>query len=166
MTLTGARRQDTKVSALEFSKAFGQDAVMADANQKKLAAYVIARRVEVGYRTRRALGAAMGVTERTLDKLENGGKVGPSTLGALENALRWEPGSAERILAGGEPVVRGEQPPPRARQYNDPVLQELWDLMADVRITGDQSADEEIKRGAIRYFRGARQDDDDRRRTG
>jgi transcriptional regulator with XRE-family HTH domain len=77
---------------------------MAGENWRRLADYVVARRVALGMRDRRALAAATGVTERTLGKLENGQRVSASTLGAIENQLGWGPGSCRRILAGGEPV--------------------------------------------------------------
>jgi transcriptional regulator with XRE-family HTH domain len=78
---------------------------MPGENWRRLADYVVARRVALGMRDRRALAAATGVTERTLGKLENGQRVSASTLGAIENQLGWAPGSCRRILAGGEPVA-------------------------------------------------------------
>jgi DNA-binding Xre family transcriptional regulator len=81
---------------------------MAGENWRRLADYIVARRVALGMRDRRALAAATGVTERTLGKLENGQRVSASTLGAIENQLGWAPGSWRRILAGGEPVAVAE----------------------------------------------------------
>jgi hypothetical protein len=78
---------------------------MAGEDWRRLADYVVARRVELGMRDRRAFAQATGVTERTLGKLENGQRVSPSTLGMVENRLGWAPGSCRRILAGGEPDV-------------------------------------------------------------
>jgi hypothetical protein len=78
---------------------------MAGEDWWRLADYVIARRVELGMRDRRAFAEASGVTERTLGKLENGQSVSPSTLGMVENRLGWAPGSCRRILAGGEPSL-------------------------------------------------------------
>ena len=71
----------------------------------RLADYVVAGRVELGMRDRRAFAQATGVTERTIGKLENGQRVSPSTLAMVENRLGWAPGSCRRILAGGEPTV-------------------------------------------------------------
>jgi len=65
---------------------------MAGEDWRRLADYVVARRVELGMRDRRALAEATGVTERTLGKLENGQHVSPSTLGMVENRLGWAPG--------------------------------------------------------------------------
>jgi transcriptional regulator with XRE-family HTH domain len=89
----------------------------------RLADYVIARRVELGMRDRRAFAEATGVTERTLGKLENGQRVSSSTLAMVENRLAWVPGSCRRILAGGEPAAG---PPDRRRaEYEDPTLLHL-----------------------------------------
>ena len=97
---------------------------MATEDWSRLADYVVARRVELGMRDRRALAAVTGVTDRTLGKLENGHRVSPSTLGVIENELGWAPGSCRHILAGGEPtVVPGTHDD--ARDYNDPTLRHL-----------------------------------------
>src|ERR1700734_4389460 len=97
-----------KGDALDSSGLFRQDVLMADANWQRLGDYVVARRAALGMRDRRAFSAATGITDRTLGKLENGKRVSPSTLGAVENHLGWTPGSCRRILAGGEPVVTSE----------------------------------------------------------
>ncbi|HTW04614.1 MAG TPA: helix-turn-helix transcriptional regulator [Streptosporangiaceae bacterium] len=95
---------------------------MAD-DWERLGDYVVARRAALGMRDRRAFSAATGITDRTLGKLENGKRVSASTLGAVENHLGWSPGSARRILAGGEPSVvsAGESRP----EYEDPTLQHI-----------------------------------------
>ena len=93
---------------------------MAGEDWLRLADYVVARRVELGMRDRRALAEATGVTERTLGKLENGQRISPSTLAMVENRLDWAPGSCRRILAGGEPSVRSAD---RGHaEYQDPTL--------------------------------------------
>ena len=98
---------------------------MARENWRRLADYVVAGRVALGLRDRRALAAATGVTERTLGKLENGQRVSASTLAAIENQLGWAPGSCRRILAGGEPssgtAIPGEE------DDADPTLRYLAD---------------------------------------
>jgi transcriptional regulator with XRE-family HTH domain len=96
---------------------------MADENWRRLADYIVAGRVALGMRDRRALAAATGVTERTLGKLENGHRVSASTLAAIENKLGWAPGSYRRILAGGEPISSEPGVEPAA----DPTLQYLAD---------------------------------------
>lgn len=122
----------------------------------RLAEYVIARRVALGYQTRRALSDAIGVSDRTLAKVEDGIAVGRSTLGALDNGLDWRPGSANTVLQGGEPETldggrsgqrrparndavspaRFDQPPPDApptvvQEWRnlDPWQQDIWWLL-------------------------------------
>jgi hypothetical protein len=96
---------------------------VADEDCLRLADYVVARRVELGMRDRRAFAEATGVTERTLGKLENGQRVSPSTLAMVENRLGWSPGSCRRILAGGEPTAGS---PDRGQtEYEDPTLLHL-----------------------------------------
>jgi hypothetical protein len=99
---------------------------MADEDWKRLGDYVVARRIALGMRDRRALAAVTGVTDRTLGKVETGRRVSASTLGALDNHLGWAPGSCRRILAGGEPVV----PPASSSglQYDDPTLRHIADV--------------------------------------
>jgi hypothetical protein len=89
---------------------------------RRLADYVVARRVELGMRDRRALAAATGITDRTLGKLENGQRVSPSTLAVIENELGWTPGSGRRVLAGGEPSMAAAA---ADGQYADPTLRHL-----------------------------------------
>jgi transcriptional regulator with XRE-family HTH domain len=89
---------------------------------RRLADYVVARRVGLGMRDRRALALATGITDRTLGKLENGQRVSSSTLAAIENELGWVPGSGRRVLEGGEPglVAAGVD-----GEYEDPTLRHL-----------------------------------------
>src|SRR5262250_158313 len=96
---------------------------MAGEDWQRLADYVVARRVELGMRDRRAFAQATGVTERTIGKVENGQQVSPSTLAMVENCLGWAPGSCRGILAGGEPTVASQD---RGRaEYEDPTLLHL-----------------------------------------
>lgn len=97
----------------------------------RLASYVVSARIAAGYKDRRALSAATGVTDRTLGKLENGQRVSPDTLAAIELAVGWKPDSARTILAGGEPAP--VQPPPssdrreaarRAQEFLDSLSEE------------------------------------------
>jgi hypothetical protein len=115
---------------------------------QRLADYVVARRVELGMRDRRALSAATGVTDRTLGKLENGQRVSPSTLGVLENVLGWAPGSCRRILAGGEP--HASSAPPGNGHYDDPTLEHL---------ASTPGLPPEVVRGLIALARNWRGDD-------
>ncbi len=133
---------------------------MAGEDWRRLADYVVARRVELGMRDRRALAKATGVTDRTLGKLENGQRVSASTLGVIDNHLDWAPGSCRRILSGGEPEVIGGAGED-ASGYDDPTLRHLAStpglppdvvrgLIALARSwrEGTQPADEEARRRA------------------
>jgi transcriptional regulator with XRE-family HTH domain len=122
---------------------------MASDNWQRLADYVIAGRVALGLRDRRALAAATGVTERTLGKLENGQRVSASTLAAIENRLGWAPGTARRILAGGEP---GPPPDAAAESGADPTLRYL---------ASTPGLPPEVVRGLIALARNWRESDDD-----
>lgn len=116
---------------------------------RRLADYVVARRVELGMRDRRALAAATDVTDRTLGKLENGQRVSASTLGVLENRFGWAPGSCRRILAGGEPQLAGQAHD--GSDYDDPTLQHL---------ASTPGLPPEVVRGLIALARNWRQDDE------
>jgi hypothetical protein len=134
---------------------------MAGEDWRRLADYVVARRVELGMRDRRALAKATGVTDRTLGKLENGQRVSASTLGVLDNQLGWSPGSCRRILSGGDPDVIAAAREEDAAGYDDPTLRHLAStpglppdvvrgLIALARNwrEGSQPADEEARRRA------------------
>jgi len=115
---------------------------------RRLADYVVARRVELGMRDRRALAAATGITDRTLGKLENGQRVSPSTLGVIENLFGWAPGSCRRIMAGGEPnAIPGQA----GARYDDPTLRHL---------ASTPGLPPEVVRGLIALARNWRQDED------
>ena len=131
---------------------------MASLDWKRLAAFVIARRTELGMKERRQFAPLTGISYRTISNLETGLAVSMSTVGMVENVLGWEPGSAQRILEGGQPVIKGTEPEART-DYADPVMQDAWDRLADVDLPDD------VKRGMINYARAA-QDDEARRRVG
>jgi helix-turn-helix protein len=133
------------------SNLFQQDVDMAGEDWKRLSDYVIARRIALGMRDRRAFAAATGVTDRTLGKIENGKRVSASTLGAVENHLGWAPGSCRRILAGGEPViVPADSGHP---QYDDPTLQHLAET---------PGLPPDVVRGLIALARNWREQEDER----
>jgi Helix-turn-helix len=118
---------------------------------KRLGDYVVARRIALGMRDRRALAAATGVTDRTLGKLENGKRVSASTLGAVENHLGWAPGSCRRMLAGGEPVMLTAVA--SHRQFDDPTLQHIAET---------PGLPPDVVRGLIALARNWRETEDDR----
>jgi hypothetical protein len=99
---------------------------MADEDWQRLGDYVVARRIALGMRDRRALAEATGVSDRTLGKVETGRRVSASTLGALDNHLGWAPGSCRQVLAGGEPVIVAAGP--ALPRYDDPTLQHIAEV--------------------------------------
>ncbi|MBO0833613.1 MAG: helix-turn-helix transcriptional regulator [Actinobacteria bacterium] len=122
---------------------------MPGGDWSRLADYVVARRVELGMRDRRALAAATGVTDRTLGKLENGQRVSPNTLGVIENELGWSPGSCRRILAGGDPSMAGS---PSSGHFDDPTLDHL---------ASTPGLPAEVVRGLIALARNWRNEEED-----
>lgn len=70
---------------------------------QNLAQHISARRLALGLNQ----ADIEGVSTATMTKLENAAAEGyrPSTLAALERALKWSHGSVEAILAGGEPTL-------------------------------------------------------------
>lgn len=125
---------------------------MAGEDWKRLGDYVVARRIALGMRDRRALAAATGVTDRTLGKLENGRRVSASTLGAVENHLGWGPGSCRKVLAGAEPVMlAGIASRP---QFDDPTLQHIAET---------PGLPPDVVRGLIALARNWRELEDDQR---
>jgi hypothetical protein len=131
-----------------LAPARGKDGRMAGEDWPRLADYVVARRVELGMRDRRAFAAATGVTERTLGKLENGQHVSPSTLGMVENRLGWIPGSCRHVLAGGEPKVG--TPDLGHEEREDPTL---WHIASTPGLPPD------VVRGLVALARNWRQGD-------
>ena len=125
-----------------------EDGHMTGEDLRRLADYVVARRVELGMRDRRAFAEATGVTERTLGKLENGQRVSPSTLAMVENRFSWAPGSCRRILAGGEPTA--VSPDRGHAEYEDPTL---WHIASTPGLPPD------VVRGLVALARNWRQGD-------
>lgn len=71
---------------------------------QRLASYVISARIAAGYGTRKEFAEAIGVTARTLGKLETAAeRVSPDTLARVAKGVGWTPDSPARILAGLEP---------------------------------------------------------------
>jgi hypothetical protein len=127
----------------------GRDGQVAGEDWQRLADYVVARRVELGMRDRRAFAEATGVTERTLGKLENGQHVSPSTLGMVENRLGWAPGSCRRVLGGGEPAAGPPDPGREEREEReDPTL---WHIASTPGLPPD------VVRGLVALARTWRQ---------
>lgn len=73
---------------------------------KRFAQQVITRRQELGLETRQSLAEVSGLSYRLLGDVERGVRgVSEGTLAILEQELGWTPGTAQRILTGGEPLL-------------------------------------------------------------
>lgn len=98
--------------------------------EERLRDYVRYRRVQMGYPTQKALADATGLSARVILKIEAAESVRGSSLAAVELALGWLPGSAERIKKGGEPVLTDDETDPRPRivreNWDDVHVQRIW----------------------------------------
>jgi transcriptional regulator with XRE-family HTH domain len=88
----------------------------------RLGRYVTAARNSAGYATLKALSDQIGVSTRTLVKLENGTEpVSDNTLSKVAAAVGWSPDSPRLVMRGGEPrpriPVAGTGPEPAAPQF-------------------------------------------------
>lgn len=71
----------------------------------RLGQYVMATRKKMGYPERTDWAPAIGISAKTLGKLERGQHVGPGTLADVELFFGWAPGSCRNIMRGGEPIT-------------------------------------------------------------
>lgn len=78
----------------------------ADVNRERLNRHMEDRRYELGMRTWRALSDRAGIAYETLRALRAGSNPSDATVRDLETALKWERGSIDAILAGGQPTPR------------------------------------------------------------
>lgn len=133
---------------------------------KRLGAYVVQRRNELGYGSQVALEEASGVSYRTISRLETGHSIGKNNLRKLEQALLWDLGSVDAILAGGDPSPsKGQQPEGRRQESRSFIVgltrEELVNL-ADVyaEAFGEQAGEAFLLRAAeIRRDAAAGPDD-------
>lgn len=86
---------------------------------QRLAEFVRAGRIARGFPRQEDLSAAIGVSVRTIGKIEAGqdGRYSARTKAALEFGLGWMPGSVDQILNGGRPR-RWESDPDLAMVIN------------------------------------------------
>jgi transcriptional regulator with XRE-family HTH domain len=125
------------VSEVTGSERFLDDGVMSD--WQRLGNYVLARRVELGYKRRGDFAQAIGVSARVVSDLENGrrGNFDPVTIAALEDVLGWETGSATRVAAGGDPSLRA-QPTPAEQSGGRELPDEIQMIYASTSMTPRQ----------------------------
>jgi DNA-binding XRE family transcriptional regulator len=73
---------------------------------ERLGALVRRDRVRLGMRTQGELAARAGVSKRTVSDIERAARANFSadTLGAVEAALGWEPGTVSDVLRGRAPA--------------------------------------------------------------
>jgi hypothetical protein len=65
------------------------------------------------------VAAASGLTTETLRNIRNGtGGIRPLNKRAIENALKWQPGSIDRILAGEQPIPLSQRPTPAGGEHH------------------------------------------------
>ncbi|WP_157101465.1 helix-turn-helix domain-containing protein [Nocardia shimofusensis] len=72
---------------------------------RQLGQAVVERRDQLN-RSRRQVALMGGPTEPTLLRIERGeaGRISANTLHKLDVGLAWEPGSAQQLITGGEPI--------------------------------------------------------------
>lgn len=83
---------------------------------QRLAEEVIARRVELGYRTREQFVTEVGISRRVISDIENHRRdnYDKATIARLEDALRWKHGQIAAILRGelsGPPEIAADVDP-------------------------------------------------------
>ncbi len=90
---------------------------------KRLADYLRSAMDRQRIRSQRDLAHVAGVSPRTVGDLLRGveRKWIPTTMPAIERAVGWSPGSARRILDGGEPDDG------RTNPYTHPKDRAIWD---------------------------------------
>lgn len=74
-------------------------------DRARLGRYVNAARKRKYRGTRKEWAEIIGISDKTLGKLERGEYVGADTLADVEIDLGWAPGSCQTIMHGGEPTM-------------------------------------------------------------
>lgn len=93
----------------------------------RLGGYIRQRRTELGLSVRKAAQAA-GIDRDTWSTAESGSRaIHAHNVTAVERVLGWSPGSAARILSGGEPDIL-PTPAPRISGFeamDDPLVRQI-----------------------------------------
>lgn len=74
----------------------------------RLGRYVATARRDAGYATLKQFSQGIGVSERTLNKVENGHQVSSRTLSRIATAVGWTPDSPRIVAEGGEPRTQSQ----------------------------------------------------------
>lgn len=106
--------------------------VPTNADWQRLAQHITNRRNALGL-TQAQVAAAGGPSVATMRLVEGALQTSyrGSVLGRLEAALQWQPGSIDRILAGGDPTpIRPADPDPQPRNGLEAELRAIADNTA------------------------------------
>src|SRR5690606_15588684 len=107
---------------------------MAADDWRRLGQYVRAGRLAAGHEyVKDDWDRVVGAHYRTLNNLEKGKRVSPNTVSKVELALGWKPGSADRVLAGGEPIYADEAMRTTMSNLDPKVRSALVQMPAEVR---------------------------------
>jgi hypothetical protein len=82
---------------------------------ERLAAIARRRRAELGLALNDKNAAAGGLSNRTWQRVEKGLAIRETNYVKIDGLLKWAPGSAIRVLEGGEPVLASQMVDPDAR---------------------------------------------------
>lgn len=107
---------------------------------KRLADYVTRARVDAGFRARRSFAEHIGVSDKTLQRLElKHEPVSPTVQASIERGLDWPPGSVRAVLEGAEPIEPTSQsasapvdPAEAAEEFRENLRRDFNELMARV----------------------------------
>lgn len=138
-------------------------------NRARLDALMDERRLDLGL-TWRDVAQRAGISYEAIRSLRTGTTDMRSlTLRKLDKALEWQPGSAARVLTGGDPSPLDPQPAPRgdgrpewAVFPDDPLLEaraaEIWKTGRNPDGTDMVSWDDEVRLGYIEWGRRVREE--------
>lgn len=119
----------------------------------RLARAVVTRRQQLGFTSRTPFADKVGVSLRTLGSFERGERrLQPGNVAKLEQALRWRPGSASMILAGGEADPMPEPTDAPAGADGASVAAPIGELLRSIALVRRQLGDEAARtliRGAF-----------------
>lgn len=131
---------------MAFSAANGD----GERDWQRLAKYVISARIQRGWYTRGQFRKHSKLSERFLFDIEHARRSNyePPYLARLEQALGWETGSVDQILAGGGPILPGERATVTAAPGPDPAV-DVADLELEVGTILAVDLPDDIKRQVL-----------------
>ena len=99
---------------------------------QRLGDLLVARRIELNprWRNRTRFAEEAGLHWRLLFDIERAKRTTfpAETLMAIEVAYRWQYGSIEKVLGGGDPLPLAAEPDPEEPHYGDPRLQSIMNF--------------------------------------